>query len=242
MSGYPHTRRRYRTPRDSSPLARSAPGSLHRGQVQERRCRRRCEANPPFARWPYDTVDEGFVMPRGSSPKRERQYEHIKESGKKQGMSESRAKEMASRTVNKERARSGESKTSSRSSTQGKSASQRGGQKSGGSSGADERRAVRGSEEAQHRGPLDDDQAAAQESSRPLSPSWSAARDLTGRHRVAGGKGHRLLGGQVVTEAVSRSAPGGRRCRGVAWRSAPVMPNERINLRGDGTLGHFVGG
>lgn len=46
-------------------------------------------------------------------------------------MSESRAKEMASRTVNKERARSGESKTASRSSTQGKSASQRGGQKSG---------------------------------------------------------------------------------------------------------------
>ncbi|MFE2927921.1 plasmid stabilization protein [Streptomyces goshikiensis] len=69
-------------------------------------------------------------MPRGSSPKRERQYEHIKESGEQQGMSESRAKEMASRTVNKERARSGESKTASRSSTQGKSASQRGGEKS----------------------------------------------------------------------------------------------------------------
>ncbi|MYS11870.1 plasmid stabilization protein, partial [Streptomyces sp. SID6041] len=47
-------------------------------------------------------------------------------------MSESRAKEMASRTVNKERARSGESKTASRSSTQGKSASQRGGERSGG--------------------------------------------------------------------------------------------------------------
>ncbi|MFF3775607.1 plasmid stabilization protein [Streptomyces sp. NPDC002232] len=73
-------------------------------------------------------------MPRGSSPKRERQYEHIKESGEKRGMSEGRAKEMASRTVNKERARSGESKTASRSSTQGKSASQRGGQRSGGSS------------------------------------------------------------------------------------------------------------
>ncbi|WP_327732822.1 plasmid stabilization protein [Streptomyces nojiriensis] len=70
-------------------------------------------------------------MPRGSSPKRERQYEHIKESGEKRGISEGRAKEMASRTVNKERARSGESKTASRSSTQGKSASQRGGQKSG---------------------------------------------------------------------------------------------------------------
>ncbi|MFH8840562.1 plasmid stabilization protein [Streptomyces sp. NPDC017868] len=75
-------------------------------------------------------------MPRGSSPKRERQYEHIKESGEKRGMSEGRAKEMASRTVNKERARSGESETASRSSTQGKSASQRGGERSrgGGSS------------------------------------------------------------------------------------------------------------
>ncbi|MGW3395691.1 plasmid stabilization protein [Streptomyces hydrogenans] len=71
-------------------------------------------------------------MPRGSSPKRERQYEHIKESGEKRGMSESRAKEMASRTVDKERARSGENKTASRSSTQGKSAPQRGGEKSGG--------------------------------------------------------------------------------------------------------------
>ncbi|MGW3061645.1 plasmid stabilization protein [Streptomyces goshikiensis] len=73
-------------------------------------------------------------MPRGSSPKRERQYEHIKESGEQRGMSESRAKEMASRTVNKERARSGESQTASRSSTQGTSASQRGGEKSRGGS------------------------------------------------------------------------------------------------------------
>lgn len=79
-------------------------------------------------------------MPRGSSPKRERQYEHVKESGEKRGMSEDRAKEMASRTVNKERARSGESKTSSRSSTQGKSASQRGGQQSGGGGGGSSER------------------------------------------------------------------------------------------------------
>ncbi|WP_189532267.1 plasmid stabilization protein [Streptomyces roseolilacinus] len=70
-------------------------------------------------------------MPRGSSPKRERQYEHIKDSGKKRGMSEDRAEEMAARTVNKERARSGEAKSASRSSTQGKSPSQRGGEKSG---------------------------------------------------------------------------------------------------------------
>ncbi|RCH64980.1 plasmid stabilization protein [Streptomyces sp. SDr-06] len=70
-------------------------------------------------------------MPRGSSSKRERQYEHIKESAEERGASTKRAKELASRTVNKERARSGESKTSSKTSTQDrKSASQRGGERS----------------------------------------------------------------------------------------------------------------
>ncbi|WP_445397903.1 plasmid stabilization protein [Streptomyces sp. LE64] len=70
-------------------------------------------------------------MPRGSSPKRERQYEHIKESAQNRGESTRRAKEIAARTVNKERARSGESKTASKTSTQDpKSASQRGGQRS----------------------------------------------------------------------------------------------------------------
>ncbi|MBT2487992.1 plasmid stabilization protein [Streptomyces sp. ISL-96] len=74
-------------------------------------------------------------MPRGSSSKRERQYEHIKESAEERGAGTKRAKEMAARTVNKERARSGEAKTASKSSTQGKSASQRGGQRSGGGGG-----------------------------------------------------------------------------------------------------------
>ncbi|MCL6735725.1 hypothetical protein [Streptomyces neyagawaensis] len=69
-------------------------------------------------------------MPRGSSPKRERQYEHIKESAEDRGESESRAKEIAARTVNKERARSGESRTASRTSTQDMSSSKRGGQRS----------------------------------------------------------------------------------------------------------------
>jgi hypothetical protein len=71
-------------------------------------------------------------MPRGSSSKRERQYEHIKESARDRGESEQRAKEIAARTVNKERARSGESKSASRSSTQDKSSGRRGGQRSGG--------------------------------------------------------------------------------------------------------------
>ncbi len=70
-------------------------------------------------------------MPRGSSPKRERQYEHIKESAEERGASTGRAKEIAARTVNKERARSGESRTASKTSTRDrKSASERGGQRS----------------------------------------------------------------------------------------------------------------
>ena len=51
-------------------------------------------------------------MPRGSTPKEERQYEHIKESYEKRGQ-KGRAKEIAARTVNKERAERGETKTSS---------------------------------------------------------------------------------------------------------------------------------
>ena len=71
-------------------------------------------------------------MPQQSwSNKRERQYEHIKEGAKKKGASTKRAKEIAARTVNKERARSGEAKTASRSSTRDMSSGRRGGQRSG---------------------------------------------------------------------------------------------------------------
>jgi hypothetical protein len=70
-------------------------------------------------------------MPAGSSPKRERQYEHIRKSAQDRGESTGRAKEIAARTVNKERARSGESKTASRTSTQDMSSGKRGGQRSG---------------------------------------------------------------------------------------------------------------
>ncbi|MEU8204310.1 plasmid stabilization protein [Streptosporangium sp. NPDC049046] len=69
-------------------------------------------------------------MPRGSSPKRERQYKHIKESARERGESEKRATEIAARTVNKERARAGESRTASRTSTQDISSSRRGGLRS----------------------------------------------------------------------------------------------------------------
>jgi hypothetical protein len=71
-------------------------------------------------------------MPREAwSNKRERQYEHIKDSAKESGASTKRAKEIAARTVNKERARSGEARTSSRTSRQDMSSSRRGGQRSG---------------------------------------------------------------------------------------------------------------
>jgi len=63
--------------------------------------------------------------------KRARQYEHIKESLTDQGRSEDKAEEIAARTVNKEKARSGESKTASPSSKRGASASHRGGKQSG---------------------------------------------------------------------------------------------------------------
>jgi hypothetical protein len=65
------------------------------------------------------------------SKKRERQYEHVKQGEKKRGTSTKRAKEIAARTVNKERARSGEARSSSRTSRRDISSSRRGGQRSG---------------------------------------------------------------------------------------------------------------
>jgi hypothetical protein len=73
------------------------------------------------------------MPPRGvkKGTKLARQYEHIKESERDQGRSEKRAEEIAARTVNKERARSGEAKTSSRLSKTDMSSSRRGGLRSG---------------------------------------------------------------------------------------------------------------
>ncbi|KIA63865.1 hypothetical protein [Nocardia vulneris] len=70
-------------------------------------------------------------MPKQWSDKRERQYEHIKDSAEDRGASTKRAKEIAARTVNKNRAQSGESETASRSSIKDKSPQSRGGQRSG---------------------------------------------------------------------------------------------------------------
>ena len=73
------------------------------------------------------------MPPRGVKPgtKRAREYEHIKDSERNQGRSEGRAKEIAARTVNKDRARAGESRTKSRTSTKDMSSARRGGQRSG---------------------------------------------------------------------------------------------------------------
>jgi hypothetical protein len=69
------------------------------------------------------------------SDKRERQYEHIKAGLKKKGRSEDTAEEIAARTVNKERARSGEARTRSRTSTKDISSGRRGGLRSHSGSG-----------------------------------------------------------------------------------------------------------
>jgi hypothetical protein len=72
------------------------------------------------------------MMPQEAwSAKRERQYEHIKDSLEDQGRSTKKAKEIAARTVNKERARTGEARESSRLSRTDMSSGRRGGLRSG---------------------------------------------------------------------------------------------------------------
>jgi hypothetical protein len=76
-------------------------------------------------------TEEDEMPQEAWSARRERQYEHIKESAHERGASRKRAKEIAARTVNKERARSGEAKESSRLSRTDMSSGRRGGQRSG---------------------------------------------------------------------------------------------------------------
>jgi hypothetical protein len=70
-------------------------------------------------------------MPQAWSDKRERQYEDIRSAEQQRGASSKRAKEIAARTVNKNRARSGEARTASRTSTKDVSPQHRGGKRSG---------------------------------------------------------------------------------------------------------------
>jgi hypothetical protein len=67
---------------------------------------------------------------RAWNSKRERQYDHIKEGLRERGEDEDTAEEIAARTVNKERARTGEAKTSSKTSVQDISSGRRGGLRS----------------------------------------------------------------------------------------------------------------
>src|SRR5579872_7509488 len=69
------------------------------------------------------------------SPKRQRQYIHIKEGPEERGTDEDTAEEIAARTVNKERARAGESEEASRTSIDDISSGRRGGLRSHSSSG-----------------------------------------------------------------------------------------------------------
>ena len=120
------------------------------------------------------------MPPRAWTQKRERQYEHIKDSLEDRGTSEDKAEEIAARTVNKERARAGEAKTSSRLSRTDISSGRRGGLRSGTrrAEGADARPALRRGEEHGYRGPLEDDEGAAAASGRSAEVDMVAAAIL----------------------------------------------------------------
>ena len=51
-------------------------------------------------------------MPRGASPKREREYKKIEKQFEKEGRYKGREEEVAARIVNKQRAKAGETKKS----------------------------------------------------------------------------------------------------------------------------------
>jgi plasmid stabilization system protein ParE len=87
-------------------------------------------AQPGTARENQPLVEEVLMPPRAWSDKRERQYEHIKEGLRDRGESADTAEEIAARTVNKERARAGESRTASRASVDDISSGRRGGLRS----------------------------------------------------------------------------------------------------------------
>ena len=118
-------------------------------------------------------------MPRGSSPKRERQYEHIKASAKQRGESTGRAEEIAARTVNKERARSGEARSSEPDVHQGHLLAP-----PGRAALASRRRrpdqgaALRRGAKPRDQGPLVDEQRTASARPRPVTPRRRRMRDV----------------------------------------------------------------
>src|SRR5262245_33759288 len=102
----------------------------------ERRARQRSHPDTHSRGWVPESEmspshEEGVHMPQEAwSKKRERQYDHIKKGLEKRGRSEDTAEEIAARTVNKERARSGEADQKSKTSTDDISSSRRGGLRS----------------------------------------------------------------------------------------------------------------
>src|SRR6266851_1457054 len=109
------------------------------------------------------------------SKKRERQYEHIKGSLKKRGSSEDTAEEIAARTVNKERARSGEARQSSRLSRTDISSGRRGGLRSGTKRPkGHERAALQRGQANGHLRALADDEGAASAGRRPADVASDA--------------------------------------------------------------------
>ena len=175
---------------------------------------------------------EPEVPPRGvkKGSKRDKQYERIKESEKKQGRSTKRAEEIAARTVNKERARSGESKSSSRSSTRGSSASSRGGKRSGrdGPRGRTREQLYNEAEEAGRRRPLAHEQE-------PAAAGGRREKALTrANRRRRGGVGRRR--GRYVGARNGRARVRARR-RGCGDRLARPL-NRSLAGAGDPGGGH----
>ncbi len=132
------------------------------------------------------------MPPRGvrKGTKRARQYEHIKESLRDQGKSEDTAEEIAARTVNKERARSGEARSASKLSKEDISSGRRGGLRSGrkGPARSHPRPVVRGGTRPQHPRPVEDDQGRARGSARTASLTPVLLVDGSPRH-ATGGRG-----------------------------------------------------
>ena len=133
-TGDREARRDYRRPAER---VRRGPARRHPRLRRERAARAALRIRAVFlrpGRVARRRLTKGDAMPpRGvkKGTKRARQYEHIKKSQKEEGRSDQRAEEIAARTVNKERARSGESRQRSRTSTQDISSGRRGGLRSG---------------------------------------------------------------------------------------------------------------
>jgi hypothetical protein len=146
---------------------------------------------------------KGDSMPAGSSSKRERQYEHIKESYKKRGQ-KGRAEEIAARTVNKERAEAGETKGASKSSGKASSASK--------SSSSGKSSSSRKSSGSSGRASASSGKSSSRSSSKP---SASSGKSSSSRSSSSSKPGARSSGGERTREQLYQEA----RKRGVEGRS-----------------------